>query len=219
MKDILKIAIDGPAGAGKSTVAKKIAEKLNINYIDTGAMYRALTLKLLMNNIDINNKASVVNILKDTSIDFNKGHIFLDNKIVDKQIRNNSINKNVSNVAKIKEVRDVLVKIQREIANNKSVIMDGRDIGTIVLPDANYKFYITASVDERAKRRYKELIEKGEKNITLDKIKEEIIKRDKIDSTREFAPLVQSNDAIEIDTTNMDIDETVQFILSIINKE
>jgi cytidylate kinase len=219
MKDILKIAIDGPAGAGKSTVAKKIAEKLNINYIDTGAMYRALTLKLLMNNIDINNKASVVNILKDTSIDFNKGHIFLDNKIVDKQIRNNSINKNVSNVAKIKEVRDALVKIQREIANNKSVIMDGRDIGTIVLPDANYKFYITASVDERAKRRYKELIEKGEKNITLDKIKEEIIKRDKIDSTREFAPLVQSNDAIEIDTTNMDIDETVQFILSIINKE
>ena len=219
MKDILKIAIDGPAGAGKSTVAKKIAEKLNINYIDTGAMYRALTLKLLTHNIDINNKASVVNILKDTSIDFNKGHIFLDNKIVDKQIRNNSINKNVSNVAKVKEVRDELVKIQREIANNKSVVMDGRDIGTIVLPDANYKFYITASVDERAKRRYKELIEKGEKNITLDKIKEEIIKRDRIDSTRKFAPLTKSNDAIKIDTTNMNIEETTQFILAIINKE
>lgn len=219
MKDILKIAIDGPAGAGKSTVAKKIAEKLNINYIDTGAMYRALTLKLLTHNIDINNKASVVNILKDTSIDFNKGHIFLDNKIVDKQIRNNSINKNVSNVAKVKEVRDELVKIQREIANNKSVVMDGRDIGTIVLPDANYKFYITASVDERAKRRYKELIEKGEKNITLDKIKEEIIKRDRIDSTRKFTPLTKSNDAIKIDTTNMNIEETTQFILAIINKE
>ncbi len=213
----LTIAIDGPAGSGKSTISKKIARELNINYIDTGAMYRALTLKILKNNINISDKIELHRILQDTSIDFRDNHIFLDGEKVDEEIRDNQISTSVSDVAKIKEVREKLVEIQRNIASNKSVIMDGRDIGSFVLSDASHKFYITASIEERSNRRYKELKEKGY-NEELDEIIKEIRERDRIDSTREHSPLVKCKDAIEIDTTNKTIDEVVSEILDIINR-
>ena len=209
------IAIDGPAGAGKSTVAKLVASKLKIDYIDTGAMYRAFTLKLINNNINFENLESVVEILKATSIDFKDNHIYLDNVIVDEEIRDNEISNNVSQVAKIKEVRERLVELQREIAKNKSTVMDGRDIGSTVIKDAKYKFFITASVDERASRRYKELIVK-DTNISLDSIKDDIERRDTMDSTREISPLIKCEDAFVIDTTDKNIAETVEEILKCI---
>lgn len=210
------IAIDGPAGAGKSTVAKKIANILNLEYIDTGAMYRALTLKVIRENKDPKNAAQVIDILKDTHIEFNNNHIYLDGEIVDKEIRENNINKNVSHIAIIKEVREKMVLLQQEMAKTKSVIMDGRDISTVVLTNAEYKFFITASAKERATRRYKELIENGEKDITLEQIIEEIEKRDNIDSNREVAPLKMSQDAILINTDNLSIDEVISKIIDIV---
>jgi len=213
----ISIAIDGPAGAGKSTIAKIIANKLKINYIDTGAMYRALTLKVLHNNIDFENTNEIIKILNNTDIDFHDNHIYLDGKIVDNDIRDNEISTKVSFVAKIKEVRQSLVYIQRRIATKKSVVMDGRDIGTYVLPDADFKFYITASVEERGLRRYKELKEK-DTNADLNKIIEEIKERDRIDSTREFAPLKKAIDAIGVETTAISIEESVNQILKVIEE-
>ena len=210
------VAIDGPAGAGKSTIAKEISEKLSIEYIDTGAMYRALTLKAINNNIDPNNEKAIINLMNYTEIDFKNNHIFLDGKNVDKLIRENIVNNNVSYVAKIKEVREGMVKLQQKLAETKSVIMDGRDIGTVVFPKADYKFFLTASVEERAKRRYQELLNKGEKNITYDQIKNEIESRDQIDSTREVSPLRKSSDAYSIDTTSKTIGQCVEEIISII---
>ncbi|MBS4536254.1 (d)CMP kinase [Clostridium sp. D2Q-14] len=213
----LVIAIDGPAGAGKSTVAKLIAQNLNIVYIDTGSMYRALTYKLLKENIDLNNTSKIIDVLNSTKIDFRDNHIFLDDEIVDDKIRTNKINNNVSLVAKIKEVREKLVKIQRNISKNNDIIMDGRDIGSYVLPNAKFKFYITANPEERGKRRYKELI-KEYPNIKLSEIIEEIKERDKIDKTRNIAPLIKTEDSIEIDTTNKSIEEVVKIILNYIEK-
>lgn len=212
----LVIAIDGPAGAGKSTVAKKIAKKLNIEYIDTGAMYRALTLKAIEKNIDIDNKKEIINLLKSTSISFESNSIYLDGIKIDNKIRENIINNNVSNIAKIKEVRDTMVEIQQKLSKTKNVIMDGRDIGTVVLPNANYKFFVTASVEERAKRRYEELMIKNEKKITYEQILKEIEKRDTIDSTRKVSPLKKSVDSYVIDTTYKSIEESVDTIILII---
>ncbi|MBU5293209.1 (d)CMP kinase [Anaerosalibacter bizertensis] len=214
--DNISIAIDGPAGAGKSTISKLVAKKLNIEYVDTGAMYRAFTLKLLEEKIDLTDEFKILEELKNTSIDFIDGHIYLDSKIVDKQIRDNIVSQNVSNIAKIKEVREGMIKLQRKIAEGKDIIMDGRDIGTVVLPNAKFKFFIIASIEERAKRRYKDLIKKEEKNISLEKVKKEIEKRDKIDSTRAIAPLKKSVDAIEIDTTNKSVNECVKLIVDIV---
>lgn len=216
MNNNISIAIDGPAGAGKSTVAKIIAERLRFEYIDTGAMYRAFTFKVLERGISVNDIGSIIQELDNTTIDFTNNHIYLDGEIVDKQIRENRISNNVSDIAKIKEVRAGMVKIQQKIAKNKSIVMDGRDIGTVVLPNAEYKFFLSASLKERARRRYKELIEKGEKNLTLDEIEKEIERRDIIDSTREISPLVKSKDAYEIDTTNKTIDKCVEEIINII---
>lgn len=212
----LVIAIDGPAGAGKSTIAKKVADILGIEYIDTGAMYRAFTLKVLKSNIDINNVQQIVKLLDSTRIEFKNRHIYLDGIRVDEDIRDNSISNNVSNIAKIKEVREKMVEIQQELARSNNVIMDGRDIGTVVLPNANYKFFVTASVEERARRRYKELLLKNADNITYEQILEEIKKRDEIDSNRKISPLRKSPDAYVIDTTNKTIDESVQEVISII---
>lgn len=212
----ITIAIDGPAGAGKSTIAKKVAEILSIEYIDTGAMYRALTLKVLNEGLDPKSIEDVKSIIENTSIDFRNNHIYLDNKNVDKEIRENRISKNVSYIAKIKEVREAMVKIQQKLAKTKSVIMDGRDIGTVVLPNADFKFFVVASVEERARRRYKELIEKGEEGISYEDIKKEIENRDRIDSTREISPLVKSQDAYLLDTTGKTVDECVNEIISII---
>lgn len=211
----LKIAIDGPAGAGKSTVAKILAKKLGIEYIDTGAMYRAFTLKVINNNLDTKNIKDILKLLKETNINFANNHIYLDGNIVDEEIRQNIVNNNVSKIAKIPDVRKRLVEIQRNIAKNKSVIMDGRDIGTHVLTNANFKFFITASVQERAKRRFKELL-KIDNTITLEEVEEKIILRDKIDSTRKISPLKASEDAIIIDTTNKTIEDVVNIMINII---
>ena len=160
MKNLV-IAVDGPAGAGKSTIAKLIAEKLNINYIDTGAMYRAITYKCLQNNIDINNEKEVISIAKDCEIDFKDNNIYLNGEILKDEIRTMEVSNNVSNVAKIKEVRYLMVDVQRNIGKINSVILDGRDIGSYVFPNADYKFFLVATPEERGKRRYKELVNKG----------------------------------------------------------
>ncbi len=216
MDNNISIAIDGPAASGKSTISKLISKKLDIEYIDTGAMYRAFTLKLINKNIALDDTDKILQEINETNIDFKDKHIYLDGEIVDKQIRENIINQNVSYIAKIKEVRYRMVELQREIAKNKSVVMDGRDIGTVVLPDANYKIFIVASIDERAKRRYNDLVSEGETKITLEQVKEELRIRDNIDSTREIAPLLKAKDAIEVDTTDKTIEESVNTILEII---
>lgn len=215
MKNLV-IAVDGPAGAGKSTIAKLIADKLNINYIDTGAMYRAITYKCLQNNIDINNEKEVISIAKDCEIDFKDNNIYLNGEILKDEIRTMEVSNNVSNVAKIKEVRYLMVDVQRNIGKVSSVILDGRDIGSYVFPNADYKFFLVATPEERGKRRYKELVNKGY-DVNLEEIINDIIKRDEIDSNREFAPLVKADDAIEIDTTGKSINEVVQSVLSKIN--
>lgn len=213
----LIIAIDGPAGAGKSTISKIIAEKLNIEYIDTGAMYRAVTLKIIRKGISLNDDDAIECMLKETEIDFINGRIYLDGEDVSKDIRTIEVSSKVSDVAAKSYVRQRLVEIQKNMAAKKSVIMDGRDIGTNVLKDANYKIFLTASVEERAKRRYKEMIEKGS-NVTFEDVCKDIENRDRIDSTRKVNPLRKADDAIEVDTTSKSIDEVVDEILSIVNK-
>ena len=212
MKNLV-IAVDGPAGAGKSTIAKIVADKLNINYIDTGAMYRAITYKVLTNNIDINDENAIVEVAKNSDIDFKDNNIYLDGKILKEEIRTPQVSHNVSNIAQIKDVRYLMVDVQRDIGNKSSVILDGRDIGSYVFPNADYKFYLVASPEERGERRYKELIKKGYET-TLDEVINDVIRRDEIDSNREFAPLVKAKDAIEIDTTGKNIDNVVESVIS-----
>ena len=215
MKNLV-IAVDGPAGAGKSTIAKIIADKLNINYIDTGAMYRAVTYKVLQNNIDTTDEQAIIEVAKASEIDFKDNNIYLDGKIVNDEIRTIEVSNNVSNVAKIKEVRYLMVDVQREIGKRNSVILDGRDIGSYVFPNADYKFFLVATPEERGKRRHKELTEKGYE-VSLEEIISDIIRRDEIDSNREFAPLVKAEDAIEIDTTGKGIEQVVQSVIEKIN--
>ncbi|MGL5751675.1 MAG: (d)CMP kinase [Paraclostridium sp.] len=212
MKNLV-IAVDGPAGAGKSTIAKIIADKLNINYIDTGAMYRAVTYKVLQNNVDTNDEQAIIDIAKSSDIDFKDNNIYLDGKILKEEIRTPEVSNNVSNVAQIKEVRYLMVDVQREIGNRNSVILDGRDIGSYVFPNADYKFFLNASPKERGERRYKELIKKGYET-TLEEVIKDVIRRDEIDSSREFAPLVKANDAIEIDTTGKSIEDVVEDVIN-----
>lgn len=212
----LIIAVDGPAGAGKSTIAKRIAEILELEYIDTGAMYRALTLKVIRAGIDPEDTENILKLMETTSIYFKDNHIYLDGTTVDNEIRKKIVNNNVSVISKIKEVRENMVHLQRSLAESSNLIMDGRDIGTVVLPNANYKFFITASIEERGRRRYKELLEKEEKNISYEQILTEIKNRDRIDSTRKIAPLKKSLDAYEIDTTEKTVEECVEEILRII---
>lgn len=216
MDNNIKIAIDGPTSAGKSTIAKLLAQKLKINYVDTGSMYRALTLKVLNNNIDPKSEEDVTSIADKTKIDYFENHIFLDGLCVDDKIRNELIDKNVSYVCQYRDVRKRLVSLQKEIASKSSVIMDGRDIGTVVLKDANYKFFLTASADVRAKRRYKEYIEKG-LEVNFEDIKNDLIRRDDYDSHREVDPLAKASDAIEVNTDDKNIEETVELMLSYIN--
>ena len=207
------IAVDGPAGAGKSTISKLIAKKLNINYIDTGAMYRAVTYKCLSEGVDVKNEAAVIEVAKRTDIDFRDNNIYLDSKVVNEEIRTREVSANVSDVAKIREVRYLMVDVQREIGTRNDVILDGRDIGSYVFPNADYKFFFVATPEERGRRRYKELCEKGFEG-TLEEIINDIEKRDEIDSNREFAPLKKADDAIEIDTTGLGIDEVVETVVS-----
>lgn len=209
------IAIDGPAGAGKSSAAKMLSELLKIEYIDTGAMYRSFAFKVLQTKCNYNDICEINTLLKTTTIDFNNGHIFLDDVIVDSQIRTNEVSKISSKIATIKEVRSKLVEIQKTIAKNKNAILDGRDIGTHVFPNANFKFFLTASPEARGKRRYLELREKGV-NEKLENVINEIKKRDFNDSTRDVSPLKPAKNAIIIDTTNMDLNEVVKLMTEII---
>lgn len=210
------IAVDGPAGAGKSTISKLVAKKLGIQYLDTGAMYRAVTLYFLENNVDFSNIDEVEKNLDKIHIDFLNNILFLNNIDVSKQIREKNVNDNVSAVSAIAIVREKMVDLQRKMSNNKSVILDGRDIGTVVFPNANYKFFLVASVDIRAQRRYKEELEKGNKSANIDDIKKSIENRDYIDSTRKVTPLKKADDAIQIDTSYMNIEEIVESIISYI---
>ncbi len=211
-----KIAVDGPAGSGKSTIAKIVAKKLSITYLDTGAMYRMVTYYLIKNNIDIDNEEMVNDVLKHIDIKITDKFI-LNGEDVSTQIRETIINENISLVASYKNVREFLVEKQREIANNKSIIMDGRDIGTHVLKDAEFKFYLTASIDERARRRLIDYQNQG-KNIDFEAVKKEIELRDYKDSNRALYPLKQAEDAILIDTTGKSIDDIVNTIIWRVNE-
>ena len=212
------VAIDGPAGAGKSTISKIIAKKLKLEYIDTGAMYRAVTLKLLSKDINLDNDEAIRKMLSNTEIAIENERIILDGKDVSEAIRMPKINTNVSIVATKQIVREKLVEIQRKMSFNKNVIMDGRDIGTYVLTNANYKIFLTASVDERAQRRFDELKEKG-LAVNYKDIYTEIEKRDLTDSTRELNPLKQAEDAVLVDTTGKNIEQVVEEIIKIIDKQ
>ena len=210
---MIRIAIDGPGGAGKSTIAKLVGDKLGLEYIDTGAMYRAVGLKLNRKGIKPDDLISISNVLEETTIDFVNGKIILDGDDVSDIIRTQEISKFASIYSQIPEVRSKLVDIQRRIAAGKSVIMDGRDIGTNVLTDAELKFFLTADSMVRARRRYEELRSKGV-NANLDDIHEEIKDRDYQDMNRKLNPLVQAEDAIRLDTSDMTIDEVVNTIVA-----
>ena len=210
---MIRIAIDGPGGAGKSTIAKLVGDKLGLEYIDTGAMYRAVGLKLNRKGIKPDDLISISNILEETTIDFVNGKIILDGDDVSDIIRTQEISKFASIYSQIPEVRSKLVDIQRRIAAGKSVIMDGRDIGTNVLTDAELKIFLTADSMVRARRRYDEFRSKGIK-ANLDDIHEEIKDRDYQDMNRKLNPLVQAEDAIMLDTSDMTIDEVVNTIVS-----
>ncbi|MEI0798570.1 (d)CMP kinase [Brachyspira intermedia] len=210
------ITLDGPSGAGKSTIAKLLAKKLSFKYLDTGAMYRAVTLYMIKHHVDINNNSEVISALNNLSINFdNAGRIYLDDEDVTEAIRSMEVVNLVSKVSSISIVRQNMVSLQRKIAEGGNYVVDGRDIGSVVFPDSKYKFYMDASLDERAKRRYNEELSKG-KNITYEEVRESIRKRDEFDSNREDSPLVVPKNANIIDTTSMTIDEVVEKIANVI---
>lgn len=204
------LAIDGPAGAGKSTVAKTLAERLDYVYIDTGAMYRATTYKALSLEIDISDPEAF-NFLDSTDFVFKNGELFMDSVNMTSLNRLKEVSDNVSLVSSHIPVRNKLVKLQQEIAANNNVVMDGRDIGTVVLKNADLKVFLTASVEVRAKRRYSELTKLGN-NVDLDELEEDIKRRDLYDSSREYNPLRQADDAIYIDTSDKNIDEVADLL-------
>ena len=219
---MVAIAIDGPAGAGKSSVAKAVAQRLGCIYLDTGAMYRAVGYKALREGKDPSDALQVLSFLADTSLDItyegNQQKIILDGEDVSGKIRTAEIGMAASAVSAIPQVRERLVEMQRKIAAGKSVVMDGRDIGTVVLPDAEYKFFVTASPRERALRRFRELEKKGILDRTLEQLEEEIVKRDYDDSHREHSPLKQAEDALLVDTTSMSLEEVIEYLLRIIRE-
>ena len=213
----LIVAIDGPAGSGKSTIAKLLAKKYDLTYIDTGAMYRMITLYLLENNIDISDLKEVERILNTVNLDMQGDKFYLNNVDVTTKIREKRINENVSKVASIKIVRSNLVDLQRKVSNNKNVILDGRDVGTVIFPNAQVKIFLIASPEERARRRYNEFLEK-KTEITYEEVLKSIKERDHIDSTRDESPFVKADDAIELDSTNLTIEDVVNFISKEIEK-
>lgn len=215
----ISVAIDGPAAAGKSTVAKKVAEIKGYTYIDTGAMYRAFTWYCLEKGVDCQDEKGCVTLIPEVHIKLRPGHIVLCNDVdVTRQIREPRVSENVSYIASYKDIRLFLVDQQREMAGKHSVIMDGRDIGTYVLPNADVKIYQIASVETRAIRRYDENIEKGIP-CTLEEIEEDVRKRDYIDSHRDFAPLKPAPDSILLDTSFMSVDEVVNAVVEIIDNK
>lgn len=211
MKQSFQIAIDGPGGAGKSTVAKAVAAELNIDYIDTGAMYRALGLKMLRLGIPMEDCPALRELLETTEIDFADGQIILDGEVVSGLIRTQEVSKAASDCSAFAFVREKLVDIQQKMGESKSVIMDGRDICEVVFPNAKYKYFITADSSERAKRRYQELVQKGQ-DITYEEVLKQIEERDYNDSHRAASPMKKADDAELLDTTHMTVEEVVKYI-------
>ena len=219
---MINIAIDGPSGAGKSTIAKSIAARKKITYLDTGAMYRAVGLKVYLTNSDMYDKNQLSHILDNLDLDIKyvngEQKVFLDGKDVSKDIREHHISKLASDVSAIPACRLKLVDLQRRIAEKSDCVLDGRDIGTYVLPDANVKIFLTASPEVRATRRYKELLSKGQK-VEYDKVLSDINERDKNDSSRAFAPLKKADDAVEIDSSDMTIEQVIAVIDEILSQK
>lgn len=220
MVEKITIAIDGPSGSGKSTVAKELAKLLNIAYLDTGAMYRGMGYYLDKCGIDVNNVSDVISKICDITMNIEyEGSIqkvIVCGEDVTPFIRENRVSALAGAVAKIPEVRSKMVDIQRNIARDTSVVLDGRDIGSVVLPDADYKFYLTASIDVRAKRRFLEI--KNKEDITLEKVKNDMIARDEVDTKREASPLVVPKGAFVLDTTNLTITEVMDVIVGKIKR-
>lgn len=218
MKKNIQIAIDGPAGAGKSTIAKIVAEVLGYTYIDTGAMYRAITYKALQQNIQLNDAEQLTTLLKETSIELKPSSqgqlVFLDGENVSEAIRSNEVTSAVSQVAAHADVREIMVASQKELASKGGVVMDGRDIGTHVLTNAELKVFMSATVEERARRRQLDNEKRGIPS-SVEKLSEEIALRDKQDSEREASPLIQAEDAVFLDTTDLTIDEAAEVILKL----
>lgn len=219
MNEIINIAIDGPAGSGKSTIAKKVATELGIRYMDTGAMYRGIACALLRKNIRMDEKDKVIEAIKsiDISVEYDENgqHIMLEKEDLNPYLRTPEVTKASSDVAVIPEVREKLVALQQETAKKYSLVMDGRDIGTVVLPDAPLKIFMTASAHIRAIRRKTENDEKGIDGGTLEEIEAQIIARDKTDSQRKASPLKQADDAVFIDTSDMGIEEVAEAVLKL----
>ena len=213
------VAIDGPAAAGKSTISKIVAKKLGYTYIDTGAMYRAFTSYVLDKGVDPENEAECVKLIPEVDIElYPDGKVMCSGKDVTRVIREPKVSGNVSYIASYKDIRLALVELQRKLANKVSVVMDGRDIGTYVLPNADVKIFMVASVEERAKRRYKENQEKGIA-CTFEDIVADVEKRDRIDSSRAFAPLKPAEDSIRLDTSDLNIEEVTNEVLRIIKEK
>ncbi|HZK23709.1 MAG TPA: (d)CMP kinase [Atopostipes sp.] len=217
-----KIAIDGPASSGKSTIAKILADKYSLVYVDTGAMYRTLTYLALKNNVPVTNEDLLLKLLKETTISFKKikeGQlVFADDEDVTEAIRSHEVTNNVSEVSAFAKIREELVSRQQKIAKDTGVVMDGRDIGTVVLPNADVKIFLVASVEERAERRYLENQAKGIDS-DFERLKQEIIARDDYDSNREVSPLKQASDAVRLDTTSLSIEEVVEKCMNIIERK
>ena len=222
ISEIFNVALDGPAGSGKSTVAKALAHDYNILYLDTGAMYRACALKALRMGVDTKNEAQVQNILPilDVNVEYKDGlqHTLLDGEDVSTEIRKNEVSMAASNISAHRAVRLKMLELQQKIAHSMSCVLDGRDIGTVVIPEAKFKFFIVADSKVRAERRYKELLARGQ-TVDFDALHKEIVERDKQDSEREFAPLRRADDAILVDTSSMSIEEVVAFIKSKIQEK
>jgi cytidylate kinase len=218
-RSLLVIAVDGPAGSGKSTVSKTVASRLGLLYIDTGAMYRALTLKAMQRGMDFEDESALVSLAASTRIDLEdqggKLKVFLDGEDVSGLIRTPELTANVKYIARIPGVRGEMVKLQRAIGEAHGAVLEGRDIGTVVFPDADYKFYLDASVEERARRRFRELSALGEK-VHLAAIKKDVIERDESDMKRSVGALKKATDAVFIDTTDLSVDKVVEKVLSYI---
>ncbi|KPC68161.1 cytidylate kinase [Thermoactinomyces vulgaris] len=210
----LQVAIDGPAGAGKSTVARRVAGRLGLSYVDTGAMYRAIAWKALQENLNVFDEEAVTQLAEQLHFSLHPQGVMVNGQLLKEEIRTQEISSLASAIAKMPGVRRILVNKQRDIAERQSVVMDGRDIGTHVLPEADVKVFLTATIEERALRRYKELKARGA-DVDLDGLREEIRRRDENDRTRKHAPLKQAKDAVLIDTTHLSIDEIVESIMQL----